>query len=107
MTAANTDPHETVAAPPPPDVEAKGIPTSQRFLYGVGGFADCMMYNGLNGLVDPIYNMAMGIDARIIGMARSIPRFADIIIDPLIGHLSDNTRSRWGRRSRGCWPAFC
>ena len=34
-------------------------------------------------------------------MARSIPRFADIIIDPIIGHLSDNTRSRWGRR--GPW----
>lgn len=76
----------------------KGIPTKKRFLYGVGGFADCMMYNGINGLVDPIYNMAMGIDARIIGLARSIPRFADIIIDPVIGHLSDNTRSRWGRR---------
>jgi len=74
------------------------VPTKKRFLWGIGGFADCMMYNGINGLVDPIYNMGMGIDGRIIGLARSIPRFADMIIDPLIGHLSDNTRSRWGRR---------
>ena len=57
------------------------------------------MYQGINGLIDPIYNIGMGIDARIIGLARSIPRFADILIDPVIGHVSDNTRSRWGRRS--------
>ncbi len=57
-----------------------------------------MMYGGINGLVDPIYNMAMGIDPRVIGLARSIPRLADILIDPMIGYLSDNTRSRWGRR---------
>jgi GPH family glycoside/pentoside/hexuronide:cation symporter len=74
------------------------VPTSKRFLWGIGGFADCMMYNGINGLVDPIYNMGMGISAEVIGLARSVPRFADLIIDPIIGHMSDNTRSRWGRR---------
>jgi glycoside/pentoside/hexuronide:cation symporter, GPH family len=73
------------------------LPTRKRFCWGVGGFADCMIYGGINGLVDPIYNMAMGIDPRVIGLARSIPRLADIFIDPMIGYLSDNTRSRLGR----------
>ncbi|MGH7990100.1 MAG: MFS transporter [Limisphaerales bacterium] len=81
----------------PPKTEPR-IPTRKRFFWGVGGFADCMIYGGVNGLVDPIYNMGMGIDPRVIGLARSIPRLADIFIDPMIGHLSDNTRSRWGRR---------
>jgi glycoside/pentoside/hexuronide:cation symporter, GPH family len=31
-------------------------------------------------------------------VATAVPRFLDILIDPLIGHASDNTRSRWGRR---------
>lgn len=75
------------------------IPRKNRFAWGLGGFSDGMMYQGINGLIDPIFNIGMGIDARIIGLARSIPRFADIIIDPAIGHISDNTRSRWGRRS--------
>jgi GPH family glycoside/pentoside/hexuronide:cation symporter len=30
--------------------------------------------------------------------ALAIPRFMDAITDPLIGNISDNTRSRWGRR---------
>ncbi|HEY3761517.1 MAG TPA: MFS transporter [Verrucomicrobiae bacterium] len=81
-----------------PAKSAPQVPTRTRFFWGIGGFADCMIYGGINGLVDPIYNMAMGIDPRVIGLARSIPRLADIFIDPLIGHLSDNTRSRWGRR---------
>jgi GPH family glycoside/pentoside/hexuronide:cation symporter len=85
-----------VVAPAPVKVQP-GLPTCKRFFWGVGGFADCMIYGGINGLVDPIYNMAMGIDPRVIGLARSIPRLADIFIDPMIGYLSDNTRSRLGR----------
>jgi GPH family glycoside/pentoside/hexuronide:cation symporter len=73
-------------------------PIGKRFLWGLGGLTDKMMYSGINGLVDPIYNIAMGIDPRVLGLARVIPHVADIIINPLIGHLSDNTRTRWGRR---------
>jgi glycoside/pentoside/hexuronide:cation symporter, GPH family len=88
----------TAAAANAPATTRPQIPTRKRFFWGVGGFADCMIYNGVNALVDPIYNMAMGIDPRVIGLARSIPRLADILIDPMIGYLSDNTQSRWGRR---------
>ena len=87
----------SVVEPAPAKVQPQ-VSTRTRFCWGVGGFADWMIYGGVNGLVDPIYNMAMGIDPRVIGLARSIPRLADIFIDPMIGHLSDNTRSRWGRR---------
>ena len=41
---------------------------------------------------------AMALDPKIIGLARSVPRLLDLVIDPVLGHLSDNTRSRWGRR---------
>ncbi len=77
---------------------APQVPTGKRFLWGLGGFTDCLAYNGLNGLVDQVYCIAMGMSPTAIGLARSIPRFADLITDPVIGHLSDNTRSRWGRR---------
>ena len=85
--------------PPTESLSEPQVPTRKRFFWGLGGFSDCMMYQGINGLIDPLYNIGMGIDARIIGLARSIPRFADLFIDPAIGHVSDNTRSRWGRRS--------
>ena len=48
--------------------------------------------------MDAIYVNAMALDPKIIGLARSIPRLLDLVSDPILGHLSDNTRSRWGRR---------
>ena len=83
---------------PPPPASGFQVPVRKRALWGLGGATDAMMYQGVNILVDPIMNMGMGVDSRILGLARSLPRFADILLDPLIGHLSDNTRSRWGRR---------
>ena len=74
------------------------VPTSKRILWGLGGVTDCMISNGLNGLIDQVYIIGMALDPKWVGIARSVPRFLDIITDPLVGHFSDNTRSRWGRR---------
>jgi GPH family glycoside/pentoside/hexuronide:cation symporter len=87
--------------PPPSSSEAppsRQVPTSRRFMWGLGGATDFITYNSLNGLMDAIYVNAMALDPRIIGLARSIPRLLDLATDPILGHLSDNTRSRWGRR---------
>jgi glycoside/pentoside/hexuronide:cation symporter, GPH family len=40
----------------------------------------------------------VGIKPAVAGIAILIGRTWDYINDPLIGHLSDRTRSRWGRR---------
>ena len=74
------------------------VPTSKRVIWGLGGITDCMIYNGLNGLIDQIYIIALALDPKWVGLARSVPRFLDFVTDPLVGHMSDNTRSRFGRR---------
>ena len=56
------------------------------------------MYNGVNSLVLPIFNIGLGVDAVKLGFAIGLPRFLDAISDPIIGHISDNARTRWGRR---------
>ena len=38
------------------------------------------------------------MSAAMVNLACAIPRLFDAFTDPMIGHLSDNTRSRWGRR---------
>ena len=38
------------------------------------------------------------MDPGLAGLAVGIGLFFDAITDPLIGYLSDSTRSRWGRR---------
>lgn len=83
---------------PTESTPAAKIPARKKMLWGAGGAADMMIMNGVNGLVDQIYTIGMALDPKWIGLARSVPRFLDMMLDPVIGHLSDNTRSRWGRR---------
>ncbi len=65
--------------------------------WGVGGLA-CDMVNALWILALPIFSVGLGVKASLMGLALAIPRIVDAVLDPLIGSLSDNTRSRWGRR---------
>lgn len=84
--------------PHPNPTDSATIPTRKKVLWGTGGVADTMIMNGVNGLVDQIYMIGLALDPKWVGLARSVPRFLDILLDPVIGHASDNTRSRWGRR---------
>ena len=43
-------------------------------------------------------NISLGLSAFWLGVILIIPRLWDAVSDPIIGHLSDNTRTRWGRR---------
>ena len=40
----------------------------------------------------------LAIPATLAGIAVFIPKLWDVITDPLMGFVSDNTRTRWGRR---------
>jgi len=74
------------------------VPLGKKLLWGAGGAADNILYNGMSTLVLPIFNVGLGVDAVKLGYAMGIPRILDAITDPLIGNYSDNLRSRWGRR---------
>lgn len=78
--------------------QIKRLKTSQCLGYGTAGLADTFLTFGITMLVMPIYNIGMGIDAKLIGWALVLPRILDAITDPLMGNISDNTRSRFGRR---------
>ncbi len=74
------------------------VPRSKKVLWSVGSFADVYMSNAIGYLAMPIYQIALGLDPVWLGLAMGIPRLWDAISDPLMGNISDNTKSRWGRR---------
>ena len=74
------------------------VPGRTRFLWGLGGFADATITYGPVSNVSVIYVNALGYGAAMVNLACAVPRLFDAISDSIIGHLSDNTRSRWGRR---------
>lgn len=74
------------------------VPLPQKIAYGFGALADNFIMNGFGALVMPIYNIGLKLDPIMLGIALAVPRILDAVTDPLMGNISDNTRSRWGRR---------
>lgn len=48
--------------------------------------------------IPKFYGSDMGIDLATVAFIFLISRLLDVVTDPLIGYLSDHTKSRWGRR---------
>ncbi len=69
-----------------------------RVGWGFGGLADNYIMNVLNMIFLVLYVQYFKMPPMLAATALAIPRFMDAITDPLIGNISDNTRSRWGRR---------
>ncbi len=71
---------------------------SQLAAYGAGGIIPIALFNVAGILVGLMGNISLGLSAFWLGAILIIPRLWDALSDPIIGHLSDNTRTRWGRR---------
>lgn len=74
------------------------IPWIQMLAYGLGGFVPIALFNSVGQLSGLIVNVGLGVSAILVGVAQMVPRFWDAITDPIMGHISDNTRTPWGRR---------
>jgi GPH family glycoside/pentoside/hexuronide:cation symporter len=54
--------------------------------------------NGIFGFAMLFYTKALGLDPTWAGLAMSLSVFWEAVSEPIMGHISDRTRSRWGRR---------
>jgi GPH family glycoside/pentoside/hexuronide:cation symporter len=78
--------------------EKHHIPFGQMAAYGAGGIIPIALFNIAGILVGLMGNISLGLSAFWLGLILIVPRLWDALSDPIIGHLSDNTRTRWGRR---------
>lgn len=74
------------------------IKFSQLAAYGAGGIIPIALFNIAGILVGLMGNISLGLSAFWLGVILIIPRLWDAVSDPIIGHISDNTRTRFGRR---------
>jgi GPH family glycoside/pentoside/hexuronide:cation symporter len=74
------------------------IPFSVKAGWGVGAFGSLGMLWMVNVFLMFFLVNHLGVSPALAGIILFITRIYDVITDPLVGHLSDNTRSRWGRR---------
>mgnify|MGYP002875649617 FL=1 len=70
----------------------------KKAAYGFGAAAYGIKNNGFDYFFLIFYSQVMGVSAYLVSLALLIALTFDAVSDPLIGFISDNTRSRWGRR---------
>lgn len=74
------------------------ITFGQLAAYSAGGIIPVALFNIAGQLVGLMGNISLGLSAFWLGLIMIIPRLWDAFSDPIVGHLSDNTRTRFGRR---------
>jgi GPH family glycoside/pentoside/hexuronide:cation symporter len=66
--------------------------------YSFGEGARVIVVNGLANFGLLFYTHAIGLSAGYAGFALSLSFLLNAFADPVMGHLTDNTRTRWGKR---------
>src|SRR4051812_14536517 len=100
MTSLTSD----VTDAPTTDVQETAAPISDRVpvaakaAYALGGTTDIFGHWLYNSFANPVFNVFLGLTPTQVSLSLGASRFMDAFTDPLFGWISDNTRTRWGRR---------
>lgn len=73
------------------------VPLGQKIAFGAGNLTNQLLPAAL-GVFMFFLVVGFGMSPYKAGILAAIPRFIDAILDPIMGYISDNTRSKWGRR---------
>ena len=73
------------------------VPFGQKLAFGSGHLVNNLLPGAL-GVFMFFLLTAFGMSPFLAGLLGGIPRLWDAITDPVLGYISDNTKSRFGRR---------
>jgi GPH family glycoside/pentoside/hexuronide:cation symporter len=81
----------------PATASSHKVPFGQKVAFGLGMLAN-QMFPAALGIFMVVLVQDMGFPTWMWGILFFLPRAYDAILDPIMGFISDNTRSKWGRR---------
>lgn len=84
-----------MTGPQPP---SSGPSSTHPARYAVGMFGTSIPINMIKGSIVLFYVDMLGLDVRLYGIVMVAYAIIDAIDNPVLGFLSDRTRTRWGRR---------
>jgi GPH family glycoside/pentoside/hexuronide:cation symporter len=93
MTEVTASTHQDVATK-----SEDRVPVLQKIGYGLGTFNDMWGHWLYHSVAFPVFNIYLHVDPLLVGWALFLNRIFDAFSDPFFGWLSDNTRTRFGRR---------
>jgi len=79
-------------------VGQSSLPARVKWAFATGGTADILGHWLYFNLADPVYSSYFHLSPTQIGNVKAATLIADAFAGVFFGWLSDNTRSRWGRR---------
>jgi GPH family glycoside/pentoside/hexuronide:cation symporter len=68
------------------------------FGFGAGGLALNYSSVAVQAIATPFYQMTLNVNPVSLGIVLAIPRLWDALTDPVMGNISDNFHSKYGRR---------
>jgi glycoside/pentoside/hexuronide:cation symporter, GPH family len=74
------------------------LPFREKSAYGLGTSIEMWGFWLYPGVAYAVFNIYLKVDPVFIGFALMFMRLYDAFADPICGWISDNTRSKWGRR---------
>lgn len=78
-------------------LSASTVPMGQKIAFGIGMLAN-QMFPAALGIFMVVLVQDLGFPGWMWGVIYLLPRLFDFVTDPVMGYISDNTKSRWGRR---------
>ena len=78
-------------------IKQKPLSFWNRTGYGLGGMASNLIYNMISIYIVYFYTDVFGIAGGIVSTLLLVTRIWDALNDPLMGFISDHTRTRWGK----------
>jgi GPH family glycoside/pentoside/hexuronide:cation symporter len=78
-------------------LERDRVSMGARLAYGVGAFVNNLLAAAMGGMAI-VLNLGLGMNPAWVGWLGALPRLTDALTDPLMGYISDNSKTRWGRR---------
>lgn len=79
--------------------EGDRIPLFQKVMFAAGNSMDFFATGLMVGVLwMPYFNIGLGISPARLGLVLMVLQAWNAFLDPVMGNLSDNTRTRWGRR---------
>lgn len=73
------------------------IPFRLKVVYGFGAFVNNLLAAASGGMLI-VLNLGLGMNPALVGLLGALPRLTDALTDPIVGYISDKSRTRWGRR---------
>ncbi|MGG9972052.1 MFS transporter [Ferruginibacter sp. SUN002] len=73
------------------------VPMGQKVAFGLGMLAN-QMFPAMIGIFTVVLVEKLGFSGLLLGLTYFIPKFYDALFDLIMGYVSDNTKSKWGRR---------